>query len=272
MRLGVKATIEDLLIKLDGVYGIVEPSQSLLSQFYSAKQEDDEDIARWACRLEDLLDHAQRTSRTRRMTPATTNEMLCQKFWSGLKPALYEASRHKYDTIKSFGDLVIALRRIELELRQRDPKSEVKQPVKTQSKAATTDTSGSKKDDLKELKEMVVSLSTTVKSMQQQMANPQQGSNKKQGGQGGKPKQPGNRNYWQNNQPPQQPQQQQGQQQGQPPQRPQQPQQQQQQNQQQQGSAPPRNNVCWRCGQEGHLRIGCRVNLNTQGSATPGQR
>ena len=42
MRLGVQASLDDLLMKLDGLYGIVEPSESLLAQFYAAKQHDDE--------------------------------------------------------------------------------------------------------------------------------------------------------------------------------------------------------------------------------------
>ena len=44
MRLGVKATIEELLTKFDGMYGTVEPSESLLTQFYSAQQEETEEV------------------------------------------------------------------------------------------------------------------------------------------------------------------------------------------------------------------------------------
>ena len=57
-RLGVFADITTVIDKLDGMYGVVEDSESLLSQFYNAKQLPDEKVTSWGCRLEDLLDRA----------------------------------------------------------------------------------------------------------------------------------------------------------------------------------------------------------------------
>ena len=43
--------------------------------------------------------------------------MLRYKFWTGLKDdQLKDASRHKYDTIKEFGELLKEVRKIEQEL------------------------------------------------------------------------------------------------------------------------------------------------------------
>jgi hypothetical protein len=63
MRLGPTASINEILSKLDSVYINVDLKETLLADFYSARQKDDEDIATWSCRLEDLLNsHSERFS------------------------------------------------------------------------------------------------------------------------------------------------------------------------------------------------------------------
>jgi hypothetical protein len=228
MRLGVRASLEDLLKKLDGIYGLVEPSESILAQFYSANQHEGEDVARWACRLEDLLDRAKKQ---RRISTEAAEEMLRTKLWSGLKPSLNEASRHKFDSSDSFDNLVIELRRIELEHRQRIGKTSDKSTVKTITKSATT-TEG--REELNELKGMINSLTSSVKSMQEEMSTRKKYDQGQQSSTGAVPKQKfQNTAYKQPNNRP--------------------------------DDDKPSNTgecVCWRCGQVGHVRLGCRVKLN----------
>ena len=57
-RLGCDASVEDTIRKFDGIYGTVEYSNVLISQFYSAVQLPDESVSAWGCRLEDLLHRA----------------------------------------------------------------------------------------------------------------------------------------------------------------------------------------------------------------------
>ena len=63
MRLGTEASIDDILQRIDGVYGTVEDNENLLSQFYSASQKENEDVLEWSCRLEDLLNKVIRMAR-----------------------------------------------------------------------------------------------------------------------------------------------------------------------------------------------------------------
>ena len=57
-RLGVDATVDHILNKFEGIYGMVEDFEDLLAQFYNVSQQDSEKVSTWGCRLEDLLDRA----------------------------------------------------------------------------------------------------------------------------------------------------------------------------------------------------------------------
>ena len=54
-RLGTKATVEEIIDKLKGIYGQVEDGQSIKAEFYSAKQLPNENIVSWSCRIEEII-------------------------------------------------------------------------------------------------------------------------------------------------------------------------------------------------------------------------
>lgn len=54
MRLGPSARIGDLMDKLESVDSTVESREGILAQFHSAKQQSDENVIKWGCRLEDI--------------------------------------------------------------------------------------------------------------------------------------------------------------------------------------------------------------------------
>ena len=54
-RLGTGASIIQILEKIESVYGEVDTKEHLLAKFYSARQEESEDVTKWSCRLEDIL-------------------------------------------------------------------------------------------------------------------------------------------------------------------------------------------------------------------------
>ena len=157
MRLGPRADIQDILHKLDGLYGKVATEGTLLSQFYSAQQKDDEDVTAWSCRLEDTI----QVVHDRGLIGKTTmQEMLRSKLWSGLRnEALKNATRYKYDLIKNFDDLVIEIRTVEQELGL----SSGKKTVKSQSLQSSTDKTDKKEPDL--LKSMSERLSRMERDM-----------------------------------------------------------------------------------------------------------
>ena len=111
-RMGVEANLEAILSKLTCVYGVVEQTDSLLTQFYSAEQQPKENVSNWACRLDDLLDRA---NQQERIHGRSMDEMLHNRFWHGLKSHLKEAARHKMERITDFDHLLVEVRRIECE-------------------------------------------------------------------------------------------------------------------------------------------------------------
>nr|KAG5690731.1 hypothetical protein BaRGS_022422 [Batillaria attramentaria] len=110
MRLGTGATLEDLLAKFDSIYGTVQQKESVLAQFYSARQREGEDVATWSCRLEDLLMQAESLGK---VEPADRNDKLRTMFWTGLLPHLRDKSGHKFDAITDFDRLRVEIRRME---------------------------------------------------------------------------------------------------------------------------------------------------------------
>ena len=85
--------------------------------------------------------------------------MLHAMLWTGLRQELKDISGHKYDTIKDFNKLRVALRQIE-----KDHKPTSSKP--NTAKAATA--SSTDRSDFEELKGMVQQLQHTVTELQQQ--------------------------------------------------------------------------------------------------------
>lgn len=272
MRLGERADIDVILEKLDAIYEVVEPVEVLLSKFYSSEQGEQEAVASWACRLEDMLANI-----IRRGKVDVSMSMVKNKFWSGLRQPLRDASRHKFDQDMDFETFLVHLRAIEAEIPKSEPatktgKAESSDKGKTQSKMAQEP-----KQEYVELKAAVEKLTDTVENLHklgtfsksQYVAqgydpardNPARGRGYR--GRGTYRGYRGNTAYGR------------GQGRG--------------QTYGYRGYGPSQNShqdkdskstpgddktqgksdgdkqtrdVCWRCGQSGHLRIGCRVNLN----------
>ena len=242
-RLGVDATLSDILKKFEGIYGTVEDSESLLAQFYSAKQKEKEKVSTWGCRLEDLLDRAMDGSP---LPVKSSNDMLRTKFWSGLLPILKDAVRHKFDTVADFDQLRVEARKVEAEMTGSTTEQDLSaaKPKKAQVKMtnATEDSSGSV--DFEALKGMVCSLNTKFEEFQKNFNSP-----------GKKPSNNTNRRRNRNGG--------------------------NKENEQSDGPHEPSARpevTCYRCGQTGHVRIGCRAvrtpeqqaNLNSTESAAKG--
>ena len=126
MHLGEEATPLDIVSKLISVFGSVLSEQQIMQTFYMANQQDSETIASWACRLEDLIFQA--LSR-KYIGKERGDQMLIQKFWSGLRcEKVKSATRHKMDTFSSFDSLVAEVRSVEQEmLLEKKSNSTVKQ-------------------------------------------------------------------------------------------------------------------------------------------------
>jgi hypothetical protein len=163
-RLGVDATVDDILNKFEGIYGTVEDSENLLAQFYNALQQDDEKVSTWGCRLEDLLDRA---IEGESLHSKSLNEMLRTKFFNGLLPHLKHAIRHQFDKVNDFDKLLVSTRKIELEEAKprAHPESSSKfRKAHVKMANATEESTG---PTLESLTGMVCTLTTKIDEIQQ---------------------------------------------------------------------------------------------------------
>lgn len=111
--LGESATVQDILLKLDGFYGNVATSETLIQSFYSDFQKDNESIVSFGSRLEQTLSRAIRYGH---IDLVAKDAMLRSKFWTGLKSqVLKNSTRHLYDSIKDFQTLLREIRKVDME-------------------------------------------------------------------------------------------------------------------------------------------------------------
>lgn len=254
MRLDLDAPVEAILHKLDSVYGSTAKKDELMAEFYGARQKEDESVSAWSCRLESVLSKAIERGIVQR---SDVDGMLHSMLWTGLRTSLKDISGHKYDLIKDFDSLRVALRQIENDHNQRESTSAKSRPQT--SKAATE---VNKQTDIEELKGMIHQLVNRMDSYdtrqqqppwQRQQQPPWQRQQQPPPWQRQQQQPPPQGQQWHQQQ---QPQRERGRGRGQPP--PPQP-------QSSNTSRPPRHNrdiQCWRCKQYGHMKADCRVRLD----------
>lgn len=236
MYQGPDKPLSDILETLDSVYGSVENKQQLLSEFYGARQREDEDITAWSGRLEEIIGKGLEKGIVRQNE---VNSMLHSMLWTGLRQELKDISGYKYDNIQDFNKLRIALRQIEKDHQQDQQKTS---KSNTATSICKSTNSKAENSDLEELKGMVQQL---VSSVQQQNAPQQYRGNQHyrgtqyRGTYNGQQQRKSNtyQTSADNNQ----------------------------FQQQQRGPTADRNRgeiICRRCRQPGHIAIGCRVRLD----------
>lgn len=130
--LGENASVIDILDKLDGFYGNVSSSETLIQSFYSDFQKEKESIVEYGSRLEQILSRAIRYGH---IDLAAKDAMLRSKFWTGLRSQqLKHSTRHLYDSIKDFQSLLKEVRKVEQEemAANRPPSTSSKQKIAQQ--------------------------------------------------------------------------------------------------------------------------------------------
>ena len=230
MHLGPGASIKAIIEKLDSIYGSVDEREDILAEFYSAHQKEDEECARWSCRLEDIISKAQQKGL---VGHGESEEMLRTMFFKGLRPTLKDICGHFYDKCRTFDDLRSAVRKVELE--HQPPSKEKK--LATAKSATPTDSSVKRFDSLEA---QIQQLTSEVKDMKYQYSYnpqiPQQYRSRRKTFQRGR-RQGGYRGFSQAVRMPQ--------------------------SDIEPGASryqrPDEEPACYKCGQKGHIAIGCRV-------------
>ena len=100
LPLGTASTVNEMLEKLEGVFGNVATGMSVLEEFYSASQKQGETVNAWSLRLEEILQRAIDKGHTR---IEEKDHLLKEKFWRCLRSErLKNATQIYYHTMDSF--------------------------------------------------------------------------------------------------------------------------------------------------------------------------
>lgn len=164
--LGESASCKQIVEKLNGLFGNVSSNESVMQQFYTVVQAENESVTAFGCRLESLLQVAIDKGH---VSIEAKDDMLRSKFWTSLRnERLKDQTRHKYDTVKTFDHLLREIRAVEVEMGTTDKvKGKVAQhhPVQIPQQTSEGIDRLSKQmatmmDKLKALEEKIVSFET----------------------------------------------------------------------------------------------------------------
>ncbi|PJE78479.1 hypothetical protein CI610_02585 [invertebrate metagenome] len=117
MNVGPNASVREIVAKMDSIFGAVEKGENLLAKFFSARQKEGEDVSTWSCRLEDIMNKAVQQGD---VPDRNAEGMLRTMFWSGLRREIKDVTGQKYDTVRPFDELRIAVHQVERDLMQRE--------------------------------------------------------------------------------------------------------------------------------------------------------
>jgi len=167
MKLGSQASTASLLTKLKSAFGTIRRSSVLMSEFYSIRQREDEDVATWSCRLDRLMFQL---AKQKTIPSDEQDDMLRTRLWDGLTPRLKSIAGYKYDAIASFDELRLCLREMEFDLKRESvprskPKTVAFNMVATPEQSANS--------DMEDIKTMVKDLHagmTVLREQQQQLS------------------------------------------------------------------------------------------------------
>ena len=116
LTMGITASVESILKRLEGVFGNVATGESILQEFYTAFQKQEESVNGWGLRLEEIL---QKAIDKGHVKDEEKDDRLRQKFWRGLRSEkLRNATRLQFESIKNFEMLRSAVRAEESEMKR----------------------------------------------------------------------------------------------------------------------------------------------------------
>lgn len=157
--LGEEVTIEQILEKLQGLYGNVLSGEALIQKFYSEKMKPEESVTEWGCRLQSILTQAVAKGKVEKVA---VNSMLRTKFWMDLPDDIKTATRHRMDKSNTFDELLVDVRAVEQEFS--DQKKQ-KKSAKISQMCSSQDSSSDNGEILKLLKNLSARLDKVEKKM-----------------------------------------------------------------------------------------------------------
>ena len=115
VQMGPSASVEDIMERLESTFGNVASGMSVLQEFFTASQKQEETVAAWGLRLEEIMQNAIDKGH---IQDDEKDDLLKDKFWRSLRSErLKNATRIDFRTISNFKQLVKAVRTEELSMK-----------------------------------------------------------------------------------------------------------------------------------------------------------
>lgn len=176
--LGEHATVDDILEKLDGFFGNVFTSETLMQSFYSDCQKDNESIVIYGSRLEQTLSRAVSFGH---IDAVAKDAMLRSKFWTGLKSqTLKNSTRHLYDSVRDFKTLLREIRKVDVEESSGKPTTK-KSAHQLSGQVSTEDTNAQLLKQMSELMGRMKAMEDRLEQQSKALAEAKKDSSGQQG-------------------------------------------------------------------------------------------
>lgn len=111
LPMGEKATVEQIMTKLDSLYGETSSHEMLMQEFFNLSQNDDESVTDYGCRLELALQSAIENGY---LACKERDCHLRHQLWHGLhSERLKDQTHHKFDSVRTYDQLLKEIRVVE---------------------------------------------------------------------------------------------------------------------------------------------------------------
>lgn len=147
-RAGTGLTLDTAIRKLEREFGSIETPESVLQKLYSVEQKQNEDVATYAARLEDLHELAFELGGIQYRDEERMKKLL----FKGLKQNLKQMAGYKFDTVNDYDIFKIELRKMEAEI----------SPTGTDAKKCHAINPEKPKSELSEVKDLLLKLNERV--------------------------------------------------------------------------------------------------------------
>ena len=115
IQMGPTATVEEIMERLESTFANVATGMSVMQEFFTASQKQEESVAAWALRLEEIMQNAIDKGQIKE---EEKDDLLRDKFWRSLRSErLKNATRIDFRTVSNFKRLVKAVRTEELSMK-----------------------------------------------------------------------------------------------------------------------------------------------------------
>ena len=115
IQMGPTATVEEIMERLESTFANVATGMSVMQEFFTASQKQEESVAAWALRLEEIMQNAIDKGQIKE---EEKDDLLRDKFWRSLRSErLKNATRIDFRTVSNYKRLVKAVRTEELSMK-----------------------------------------------------------------------------------------------------------------------------------------------------------